>query len=306
MRLASSVVTLLVLCASAGWLGAEADGPAGLAVRHLASVPCVDRDSGLRFSPLGVAFGVEGDLYLVDSDNSAIYRVRDSTLAGRDPTPAPVFFARCPENLGRCELVDIVADGGWLYVSERAAGVVAILDSKGGLVRADTVGQGVGGIGLGDAGAVYAAMTLAGSIVIADLWGGGSPIRCVPSLQGGQAYPLDCYCDKSGRVFATDDFSRTVLVLDALGRSLGVLDGFRFERPFGVCGCGRDLVLVSDSQAASVAVFDASGKWVTTFGSEHLATPVFIAARDDGTVCVADAAKMTVEVFKIDRLGESQ
>ncbi|MFZ1946820.1 MAG: hypothetical protein WAW06_04680 [bacterium] len=306
MRLASMLALLAVLCASAGRDRAAAAEPAALTARHLASVACVDRDTNLRFSPLGLAFGLEGDLYLVDADNSSIYRIDDSTLAGANPDPAPVLFARSPEELGRAELVDIVADAGWFYVSERAGGLVAILDSRGDLVRADTVGQGIGGIGLDGAGAVYGAMTLAGSVVIADLWDGGSPIQCVPSVRGGQAYPLDCYCHRSGRVFVTDDFSRRVLILDALGKNLGVLEGFKFERPFGVCGYGRDLVLVSDSQLASVAVFDSSGKWIAEFGRGHLKTPVFIAARDDGTVCVSDAAKMTVEVFRIERFGDNQ
>jgi hypothetical protein len=142
--------------------------------------------------------------------------------------------------------------------------------------------------------------------VIADMWGGGSPIQCFPSVEGGQAYPLDCHCDGSGRIFVTDDFSRQVLVLDALGKNLGTLEGFAFERPFGVCGYGRDLVLVSDSQLGSVAAFDTSGEWIAAFGRGHLETHVFIAARDDGMVCVADAAKMTVEVFRIERFGEDR
>jgi hypothetical protein len=62
-------------------------------------------------------------------------------------------------------------------------------------------------------------------------------------------------------------------------------------------------VLVSDSELGCIAVFDSAGKFLGTFGRTRLATPTFLAARDDGTLCVADAGRLSIEVFRLEDLS---
>jgi hypothetical protein len=303
MRLASVLSVLWFggwLAASQGVLvAAEASGhlPVVLEARHTASIPCIDPDTGLRFSPLGLASGLTGALHVVDGDNSRIFTVSDSASV-------LVFFADCPEALAGCEMVDLAADGGWFYFSDRANGLVAALDSRGGLLSTAEAGPGIGGIGLGSAGQIYAAMTIEGSVLITDLYGGRSPIVC--ELPGGPegSYPVDCLVGKSERVLVTDAFSRAVIILGAFGKYLGKLEGFDFGSPYGICAYGDDAVLVSDMELGLVVIFDGAGRLLGTFGHDELVAPGFIEAGDDGTVWVADPGKMTIEVYKLEAAHE--
>ncbi len=262
-------------------------------IHHISSIPCVDPETGLSFSPLGLAFDVEGDLYVVDADNSKI-------LVAADLAPELAVFAGCPQGLQACQFVDIEADAGWFYVSERSGGLVVALDSKGAPVFETQVGADIGGIGLGAAGLVYGAMTLSGSIVVADVYGVKTPILCPISGGADGSYPVDCLVEKSGKVLVTDAFSKKVLILSLLGHPEGNLAGFEFKSPFGLAAFLDTLVLVSDSEFGCIAVYDSQGKFRGTFGQDHLRTPAFIDVRDDGTVCVADPGKMTIEVFHIE------
>jgi hypothetical protein len=121
-------------------------------------------------------------------------------------------------------------------------------------------------------------------------------------VAGGRdgSYPVDCLVQNSRRVLVTDAFAGKVLVLGPLGNLEGYLRGFDFKKPFGLALCRDRFVLASDSELGCVAVFDADGKFLGTFGQGKLKTPAFIAARDDGTVCVADPGRMTIEVFRFD------
>jgi hypothetical protein len=298
MRLAATILLVCLVSQLSGAGGSmagepSADRPAALDVRHVASLACIDADTGLRFSPLGLALDLAGDLYVVDGDNSRILSISD----GEGP---PVFFTDCPETLDGCRFTDIVADAGWFYVSDPAHGLVLVLDSQGRLVRTCGVGVAVGGIGLGDAGQVYAAMTVSGSIVILDVYAEQSAITCpLPSGPEGSC-PVDCVVEKGSRVLVTDAFSGKVIVLGILGNNLETIGGFDFESPFGICSLRGRVTLVSDSRLGVVAAFDARGKFLGTFGEGVLAAPGFIEARDDGTVWVADTGRMTIEVFKLE------
>jgi DNA-binding beta-propeller fold protein YncE len=201
-------------------------------------------------------------------------------------------------------LVDLVADAGLLYVSDREGGTIAVLDAKGYLMARCEVGPGVGGLGLGPAGQVYAAMTVSGSIVAVDVLGEKSLVTCPISDSAGASYPLDCLVLGPDRVLVTDAASKQVLVLSPLGKVLGSLEGFRFESPFGLARWLDHAVLVSDSDLGVVAAFDLGGRFVSSFGEGHLKTPAFVAARDDGILCIADVGKMTLEVFKLDAPAE--
>ena len=276
-------------------LGAQAQPRRGLpqsGLSYLTSVKCLDPDTGTTFAPLGLAFDVGGHLYLIDSDNSRVLSISDFAAG-------PAFFAACPEARDRCQWVDVIADAGLFYVSDRAAGKITVLDSEGSLVYGRDVGPGMGGLGLGRAGQVYAAMTVSGAIVVADVLGETSPVTCPISDGGEGSYPLDCLVSQSGKVLVTDALSKKVLVLSLLGKRLGNLEGFNFKSPFGISNYLDRMVLVSDSELGVVAVFDSAGKFLDTFGKGRLKTPTFLAVRDDGTICVSDVGKMTIEVFRI-------
>lgn len=281
-------------------LGAQAEpnrGLSGTCATYLTSIKCLDPDTGTRFVPLGLAFDLRGRLFVVDSDNSRLFRVSDFQ-AGL------TLFADCPDASDPSQLVDVAADAGLFYVSDRAGGRIMVLDSEGSLVYEREVGQGIGGLGLARAGQIYAAMTVSGAIVIADALGEKSHVTCPVSSTGGASYPLDCLVWGSEKVLVTDASSQEVLALSLLGKRLGSLRGFDFKCPFGISRYLDRMILVSDSELGVVAVFDSAGKFQDAFGGGHLKTPTFLDARDDGTVCVADAGKMTVEVFRINEALE--
>jgi DNA-binding beta-propeller fold protein YncE len=261
--------------------------------RHVASIECIDPDSGDRFAPLGVAFDLAGDLYVVDGDNSSVLRI-----AGDATQPA--FFSKCPGGGSDCQFVDILSDAGLFYVSDRSSGSVVAIDSEGRAAARWQVGPDVGGIGIGAAGQLFAAMTVSGSVVIVDLYGEKSPVSCPVFDSTEGSYPVDCLLASSNRVLVSDALSKKVLILSVLGRQIGSLDGFEFESPFGLARWSDRGLLVADSELGLVAVFDPDGRFIGTFGQGVLSSPAFIDARDDGTVAVADAGSMTIEVFRFD------
>ena len=262
--------------------------------RHVASIDCIDPDSGNRFAPLGVAFDLVGDLYVVDGDNSSILRIPDGTSQ-------PVFFAKCPGDEGGCQYVDILSDAGLFYVSDRGNGSVTVIDSGGRAIARRPVSASVGGIGLGTAGQIFAAMTVDGSIVIVDLYGDKSPVTCPVFDSTDGSYPVDCIVTESDRVLVSDALSKKVLVLSVLGKKLGSLEGFEFKSPFGLARWDDRLLLAADSELGLVAVFDSDGRFVGTFGEGVLSSPGFLEVRDDGTIAIADAGTMTIEVFRFDK-----
>jgi len=266
-------------------------------IHHVKSLPCIQPETGLRFSPLGLAFDIKGDLYVIDADDSRV-------LVAADSSTGFGFFAGCPRAAAGCKLVDIAAYGGWLYVSDRSGGLVIALDSEGAPVVDREVGAGIGGIDVGPSGLVYGAMTISGSVVVADIYGEKSPITSSVAEGREGSYPVDCLVWDAGRVLVADAFAGQVFVLGPLGNPQGRLEGFDFKSPFGLSACLDRYVLVSDSELGLIAVFDSGGKFVGTFGRSRLRTPTFLAARDDGTVCVSDVGALSIEVFRLDDLSQ--
>ena len=114
------------------------------------------------------------------------------------------------------------------------------------------------------------------------------------------AYPVDCYVLEDGTVIVTDSFSRQLFFLSGLGEIRGVARGFGLKSPFGVTCIGDRLILVADSEQGLVAVFDLKGDFLYSFGDGILDMPTFLDSTADGLVCVSDAGKMTIEVFRIE------
>jgi hypothetical protein len=260
---------------------------------HLVSIPCEESPGDVGFSPLGLAFGVGGELYLIDADNSRVLVLSDSLS---DMT----VFADCPSDFLDCQFIDVDTDaGGGLYVSEKTQGNVLVFDRWGELAAVASGGQGIAGISASGTDEVYAAMTIEGTLRIVDVNGQHEPVIVVISTDGETAYPVDCLYDRSGKVLTTDAFSVDVLILSALGEIVGRLRGFGFKSPFGLASY-MGFTLVTDWELGEVAVFDSSGRFVFSFGKGLLTAPTYIDCRDDGVICVSDPGDMTIEAFRLE------
>jgi hypothetical protein len=282
-----------ILVSSPGTGACQTETGTKALAHHVKSIACREAGTDISFSPLGIAFGLMGELYVIDSDNSLVFALPDS-LEGM------TLFSDCPSDLEDCRFMDMgIGLAGDLFVSERTSGTLLVYDRLGGLVAELDAGDGLTGIGVGFGGRVYAAMGLAGTVRIVDVTGDGEAVECVVSDDSG-AYPVDCLVTKTGRLLVTEPNSGQVLVFGPLGQPKGALQGFAFERPFGLARCRDRLILVSDSDLGVVAVFSPDGRLQGTLGDGILKFPTFLDCRDDGTVCVADAEAMTIEVFKLD------
>jgi hypothetical protein len=273
---------------------AAGPAPGPVSAHHIRSIGCVDPEIGFSFSPLGLCFGPSGELYVVDGDHTRILRMSERL-------DTMEVFAYCPGEFDDCQFIDIAADdAGMVYVSEKASGSILTFDRRGDFLSATHAGQGVAGIGIGRAGKICASLSLAGSVRIVDMTGAGDPVECPIPADGANSYPVDCWVDRTGSVFVSETSSGRILVLGSLGDLQGNLSGFEFGGPFGICSYSDTLILVSDSDLGLVTVFGAGKDLVATFGHGVLDMPTFLDARGDGIVCVADAGKMSIEVFRID------
>jgi len=273
-------------------MAARLAGPRAFPAEHVGSIPCRDPITGFDFSPLGVSFGLLDELFVVDSDNSQVFIL---------PASLDRFevFSECPGEIAGCRMIDIeVGDNGDVFVSEQSGGAVLTLDRWGEMASYTEVGEGIAGLGPGPAGKVYAALGFPGLVRIADLNTQAESIDCLLSEDGENSYPVDCLVTADDRVLVTDASMKTVVVLGPVGDILGRLHGFEFKSPFGLAARG-DHILVSDIELGLVAVFTAGGKFAGIFGEGLMEAPAFMDIRSDGTVCVADAEGMSIEVFKI-------
>jgi hypothetical protein len=260
---------------------------------HIESIDCRDGATGIEFAPLGICFDLAGNLYVVDSDNSRVYRADRSTGAFS-------LFSECPAEYPACEFIDIEGSrAGGIYASERSEGLIVELDQWGEPGAYLQAGEGVAGIGEGNAGRVLAAMSISGTIRRVDFDTESEALETVIKHGDGNAYPVDCGVLEDGTIIVTDSSSRQVLFLSDLGEIGGGVQGFSFESPFGVSCLDDRFILVTDSEHGLVAVFDLKGDFLFTLGEGILEVPTFLDSTPEGLVCVSDAGRMTVEVFRI-------
>jgi len=290
---AYSIFTLCLLsCVVAGPAKIAGDTDSTY-VEHCESLVCRDRTTGIEFVPLGVCLDILGNLYVVDSDNSRLY-VSDRGLS------ALTLFSECPAEYQGCDFIDVAGNrAGGIYVSDRSGGLILDLDRWGEPGAFVKVGEGVVGIGEGKAGVVVAAMSIDGSISMVDFDKEAEALETTIKHGDGNAYPVDCHVVHDGTVIVTDSFSKQVFFLSSLGEIKGVAHGFSFENPFGVTCIDDRYVLVADSDLGLVAVFGLNGDFLFAFGGGILEMPTFLDSTPDGLVCVSDAGRMTVEVFRI-------
>lgn len=290
------LILFLISTSIAGDLSSKpGQAPAGKAfpAEHLGTIQCKDPATGFDFSPLGVSFGLTDGLFITDSDNSQIFIV-PRTLDRLD------LFAECPGVFANCRLIDLDINGaGDLLVSEQSEGAVLTVDRWGEVAAYSEVGEGITGIACGPAGKLYAALGFPGLVRIADLNTQAEYIDCVLSEKGESSYPVDCLVTADDRVLVTDASTKKVFVLSPVGDLRGSLTGFDFQSPFGLAEF-KGRIYVSDIELGLIAVFTKDGRFTGVFGQGLLEAPAFMDIRADGTLCVADAEKMTVEVFKLE------
>lgn len=127
---------------------------------------------------------------------------------------------------------------------------------------------------------------------------GKKPIRAMLS-------PYATCTDRGSRLFVCDSNGQMVHVFDLESRKYEQwrpdASGRKFSQPVGLAFDSRNHLLVSDSVAGAIFVFDATGVCLGEIGGEHLKRPcglAYDAARD--RLFVADAGLHQVLVLALD------
>jgi DNA-binding beta-propeller fold protein YncE len=285
-------VSILLLSISAGHVPAAAGTPE-LRAEHILSVPCRGGDY-FDFTPLGLAFDASGKLYIVDADNSRIMMLRDSF---RDLRPFSEYFR---DSVG-VHLVDVeVRDGLTVYVSEENSGTLVGFDRMGAPRAFVSAEQGIAGFGIGAAGKTCAANPTYEAIHIVYIDGDRETVNVTLPPEEGQVLFVDCLLLDKGQFVATAANQKRLLHFNAVGNHLGHFSRHEFEAPYGLASFAGEFILVSDVGAREIVVLDSRGARLGSFGKTILEEPTFLAVRRDGTVCVSDTRRRTVEVFRIE------
>jgi DNA-binding beta-propeller fold protein YncE len=115
--------------------------------------------------------------------------------------------------------------------------------------------------------------------------------------------PSDVAIDRGDRLFVTDSAGAAVHVFDLNKRTYkqfsALADKEKLLKPVSLTIVGNRIYVV-DSILRKVCVFDKNGKFIFSFGRNHLTRPTGIAySPADETVYVTDTADHTIEVFTI-------
>jgi hypothetical protein len=134
---------------------------------------------------------------------------------------------------------------------------------------------------------------------------GGTPSLAMPAVAALRsdgrllAAPARLAVDADGRLYVTDPLAGRLLVRDAMGRLVRVLEGL--GRPLGLAVDAFGVVYVGDERTGSVSLFDSGGRFLRTLGNGdgEFALPGHIAV-DPGTgvVYVADGGRDEVKAYR--------
>jgi uncharacterized protein (TIGR03663 family) len=244
----------------------------------------VGTDPGQFNHPHGIAVGPDGNVYVVDSDNSRI-QVFD---------PNGTFLR---EWGSQCNLED-----GHGCVDP---------DGSGPLEPGDGQFQEPWGIAVAPDGHVYVADTWNHRIQVFDSsgnfitkWGQYGQTNSSVALFYG---PRDVAVDASGRVFVTDTGNKRVVVFDQDGNLLyqwgggGVLGGY-FEEPVGIDVDADGNIYVADTWNQRIQVFDGDyvylRDWpVDAWYGESVTNKPYLAVDGQGRVYATDPEGYLVTVF---------
>jgi DNA-binding beta-propeller fold protein YncE len=260
---------------------------------HMTSIPC-EGGEYFAFTPLGLAFDAAGRLYVIDADNSRIMVLDDSLDEMR---PFSDFFR---DSVG-LSFVDVeTRDGLTVYVSEESRGELIGFDRIGRPRASIEAGQGTAGFDIGAAGKVCAANPLYELVRVIYLDGDRDSFDCTLGPEAGQALFVDCLVLPRGGFVATAADQTHLLHFNAVGKYMGALSAYEFTEPYGVASFNDEYILVTDAGAQEVVILDMRGKRIGSFGAGILKGPAFVAVRRDGTVCVSDTDRRTIEVFGLE------
>ena len=289
----SLAFTLVFIMAAGTFAITDAEAGQELAARHILSVPCRGGEY-FDFTPLGLAFDASGRLYIVDADDSRIMMLRDSF---EDMRPFSEYFR---DSVG-VHFVDVeVRDGLTVYVSEENSGRLIGFDRMGQPRAARYVGEGVAGFGIGSGGKACVANPVYELIRIVYIDGDRETADVTMEPEAGHVLYVDCLLVARGRFVATAANMDLLLEFNAVGNYMGPFSRHKFSEPYGIASLRDEYVLVSDVGEKEVVVLDMRGRRIGSFGHGILEEPAFLAVRTDGTVCVSDTRRRSIEVFKIE------
>ena len=116
--------------------------------------------------------------------------------------------------------------------------------------------------------------------------------------------PSDLAFDSDGNIFVADTKREKIIKFSPRGEFLSefAMKGQSSELELGVCVGPGDEVYVSDFWNHRVMVYDATGRFVTTFGTKgsepgQFDTPAGIAVDADGYIYVCDQTNNRIQVF---------
>lgn len=247
-------------------------------------------------TPVGVAVGGSGDVYVIDGDN---HRVQVFTSTGS-------FLRQWPVPLGSVNIAVDVNDN--VYVS---AEQMYKFTSTGTLVTA-WGGPGVPGVpnslAVDAAGNLYAGdkrnqrvLVFTGAGEYIREWGG-------PGSGDGQFnYPDGLAVDAAGNVYVADKGNRRIQKFTSIGTYLtqwggpGADDG-EFGLPVRVAVDQYGHVFVVDNSNSRVEEFTSDGNFVTKWGSAgsgngQFDNPIGIAVDGQGDIYVADTNNSRIQKF---------
>jgi uncharacterized protein (TIGR03663 family) len=232
--------------------------------------------------PRGVAVGPEGNVYVVDSDNSRVqvFAADGSFLRewGSNCNLAAATGCTDPEGNGQFQEPwgIAVADNGRVYVADTWNHRIQMFDADG---------------------------TFLGK------WGTYGQTTTASALLYG---PRDLAVDSKGRLLVTDTGNKRVLVYDGDGNYLSQWGGGgsgpgQFEEPVGIAVDTMGNIYVADTWNQRIQVFDADyaflREWpVDAWYGESVVNKPFIAVDSDGRVYITDPEGYRVAVF--DGTGE--
>ncbi len=218
-----------------------------VALRPTGPVLTLDTSVVVGVGPAGLAIAPDGRRVIVTNQSIGTLSVIDAATGA--PTADRVAVPGGPNGVA-------ATPDGTAYVSQTAAGTVAVLDPAFRLVRTITVGRFPGGLALGGGG-LFVGNTGDGTVSVVDTASGsvvGAPIP-VGAQPSGLATSPD-----GTRLYVADSGSDDVTVIDTATRAV--------------------VATVPVGRAPSALVADARR--------------IFVADRGDGTITVLDAATLRV------------
>jgi len=237
----------------------------------------VGTEPGQFNHPRGLAVGPEGNLYVVDSDNSRIQVFApDGTFLrtwGSNCNLATGIECLGTEGLGQFQEPWGIAVGpdGRVYVADTWNHRIQVFDAEGNFLAR---------------------------------WGAYGQTSSASGLLYG---PRDLAIDNEGRVFVTDTGNKRVVVYDAEGTFLTQIGGpgsgpGQFEEPVGIAVDGEGNVYVADTWNQRVQVFDNDldflREWpVEAWYGESVVNKPYLALDSQGRVYITDPEGYRVAVF---------